>query len=200
MSVSKKDPSRKEKLNAFKEQAKKQAQQQSIPKNQLIPTTDWNDDETLEIPGNFLKALEQYMVGTYQNLTEARSMLNAAQAEFTNAGRIMQSIIGRNIDAGKISLDYVWNNGEDATPEEVAEYQKQLAQLQELQKQKSAEAQKLQNAAKTGLVTSEGEPLGSTQDLDSDLEALADQSRAAADQDTDEKQPESAVDGSTVAE
>lgn len=189
MAESKTNPARKGKVEAFKEKAKEKAKQQAVPKTHLIPLTEWSSTENLDLRGDLMDALEQQMVATYQNLAQARQVLNEAQNEFQKAAHVMQMIIQQNIKAGKVKLNYQWNNGEDATPEEVTEYETEMQKLRDLQKKQFEQAQAEKNAQKTGLVSADGSPLGSTQNLDeedekeTELDAVADQSRAAAESD-----------------
>jgi hypothetical protein len=190
MSASKTNKERKGKVEAFKEKAKEQAKQQAVPKTHLIPLTEWPSTENLDLRGDLMDALEQQMVATYQNLAQARQLLNETQNEFQKAAHVLQMIIQQNIKAGKIKLNYQWNNGEDATPEEVTQYETEMQKLRDLQRKQFEESQKQQNAAKTGLVGADGQPVGTTQSLEEDEDndstsAQADQSRAAA-EDTNE--------------
>lgn len=212
MSESKTNKDRKAKVDAFKEKAKEAAQQQSIPKTHLIPITDWKSTELLDFRGDLMDAMEQQLMLTFQSLQEARQLLNQTQAEFQKAAHVMQMVIQTNIKAGKIKLSYQWNNGEDASAEEVAKYEEKMNELRELQRKNFEAAQQQENAKKTGLVGADGSPIGTTQNLDevtnqeededsenSNLDAMADQSRAAADS-NDDGQPEINEDAGTLSE
>lgn len=166
MAQSKKNPKRKKKVQNFKQKAKKMSEQQKTPKTHLVPQTEWNSKDVLELRGDLLEALEQLFVQTYEHLS-------AANSTFSKAGQVIQMIMSNNIKNGKIKLTYKWNNGEDATPEDVAEFEAQMKQIREHQQNQAKQQQQLANAAKTGLVGPDGEPIGTTQDLsepeDSDL-------------------------------
>lgn len=166
MAESKTNKERKGKVEAFKEKAKEQAKQQAIPKSHLIPLTEWPSTENLDLRGDLMDALEQQMVATFQNLQQVRQLLNETQNEFQKAAHVMQMIIQQNIKAGKVKINYQWSNGEDATPEEVEQYEKEMQKIRDLQRKQFEEAQKQQNAAKTGLVGADGQPVGTTQNLD----------------------------------
>jgi hypothetical protein len=168
MSVSKQSKERKSKKETFKEQAKLKNQQEKIPKSHLIPLTEWKSTDILDVRGDLLEALEQQMVLTYQELSNAHAYLNNAQAEFQKAGRVMQMIMQENIKAGKIKLEYQWNNGEDATPEDVQKFEVKMAEIRAKQKELAETAKKEQNASKTGLVGPGGQPIGTDQDLEGD--------------------------------
>lgn len=202
MAESKTNKQRKGKVETFKEKAKEKAKQEAIPKTHLIPLTEWESTENLDLRGDLMDALEQQMVSTYQNLAQTRQLLDEAQREFQKAAHVMQMIIQQNIKAGKVKLNYQWNNGEDASPEEVAEYETKMNELRDLQKKQFEQAQAEKNAMKTGLVNPDGSPLGSTQNLDEDdedaaTEALESESREAANTDG---QPANDVEDNTSAE
>lgn len=200
MAESKKNQSRQGKVDAFKQKAKEQSKQNKTPKTHLIPLTEWQSTDALELRGDLLEAMEQQFVLTFQSLQEARNILNETQNEFQKAAQVLQMVMQQNIKAGKITLKYAWNNGEDATSEEVATFEKKMNELRELQKKQFEDAQKKENALKTGLVAANGEPIGTTQnlaagyegedeevvDIDGDgdetgkWDGIADQSRAAA--------------------
>lgn len=159
----KKNQDRKKKVEAFKQKAQQQAEQQAIPKTQLVPKTEWESTEILEFRGDLLHALEQMMVETYDHLR----MANEA---FSKTGNVLQMLISNNIKKGKIKLTYVWNNGEPATEAEVKEYEDKLAQLRKLQQEQMEKLKAQQNASKTGLVAPDGSPIGTDQDLDEGTE------------------------------
>lgn len=166
--MSKKDK-KQQKLQNFKNKAKKMAEQQKTPKTHLIPQTEWQSTDILDIRGDLLEALEKTLVGTFTKIQELNQ-------EFNKAAKVMQMILSTNIKAEKIKLKYKWNNGEDATPADVEKYESEMAKLQEQQKaqyeqmiaqqkQNQEDAKKNENAIKTGLVDTNGSPIGTTQDL-----------------------------------
>lgn len=179
MAQSKTNKNRKAKKEKFKEGAKKQAEQQRIPRTHLVPVPTWQSNETLDLRGDLLEALEQQMVIAMDSLQKC--------------GQVLQYIMQQNIKAEKIKLQYEWNNGEKPTDKEVEDFlaqqkllqeerKKQMLDLQEklqaeadlAKKQSTAEA----NNAITGLVGPDGTPIGSskplveevTEDNDEDLE------------------------------
>lgn len=147
---------RKAKQNKFKENAKKEAAKQAVPKTHLVPVPTWQSSEQLELRGDLLEALEQQLVAA----------IDAVQ----KAGQVVQFVMQHNVKSEKIKIDYVWNNGEKPTDEEVSNFKAEMERVrQERQKQAKEFQENLQrqeNAAKTGLVGVDGQPIGSTQDLD----------------------------------
>lgn len=170
MAVSAKSKDRKSKVEAFKQQAKEQAKKEAIPKTHLIPLTEWGTTDVLDIRGDILEALENQMVLTYQALQKSAAELDQAQVNFQNTGRVLQMIVQQNIKAEKIKVKYVWNNGEDATDQDVTDFQKQMEDLKELQQQKVDNLKSQENAAKTGLVGPDGNPVGTNQNLDEEID------------------------------
>jgi hypothetical protein len=168
MSQSKVEKDRKNKVQAFKAQAKEQAKQAGIPKTHLVPLTEWETTDILNLRGDLLEAMEQQFVLTYQNLASAEQMVAEAKKEFQKAAQVMQMIMSTNIKAGKIRLKYSWNNGEDATEEDVKDYEAKMEKIREAQKKAFEDYQKQQNAEKTGLVGPDGQPVGTAQDLEDD--------------------------------
>jgi hypothetical protein len=168
MAQSKQSKDRANKKEEFKEKAKKEAAQAAIPKTHLIPETTWQTTDVLDLRGGLLEILEKQMVLTFEKIQQSIQVQEQIQAEFAKAGQVMQMIMGSNIKSGKIKLSYKWNNGEDATEEDVAKFKAQMEEISKKRIEQVEEFQKNSNAAKTGLVTPEGEPLGSTQSLDDD--------------------------------
>lgn len=158
----KKDRSKKK--EQFKQKAKHQAAQQAIPKTHLVPVPTWQSDDNLNLRGDMLEALEQ-------TLMEA---IDAIQ----KCGQIAQFVMQQNIKAEKIKVNYVWNNGEPASEADIATHKEALKKLQEQRQQQllqmQEQIQQEHNAAKTGLVGPDGQPVGTTQNLeestDEDLE------------------------------
>ena len=152
--ATKKDRSKKK--EQFKQKAKHQAAQQSIARTHLVPVPTWQSNDTLDCRGDMLEALE--------------ANLMAAMDAVQKCGQVAQYIMQQNIQAKKITINYVWNNGETATPEEVETHKGELKKLQEERNKQLLEMQeKIQqdhNAAKTGLVGVDGAPIGTTQNLD----------------------------------
>lgn len=146
MANSKKDPSRAKKQQNFKEQAKKNAARG--PKNMLIPETRWQSTDKLDLRGDLAEAFEKAL-GDLHNLTQ-------------HFIKVYQSIVQLNIQAEKITVGYRWDNGEEATAEEVKIFQEKMEALQKLRQQNAPTlqaAENLVNAEKSGLVTAEGKPL-----------------------------------------
>jgi len=183
MSASKVEKARKDKVQAFKQQAKEKAKQAGTPKTHLLPLTEWNTTDVLDLGGDLAEALEQQFVLTWQTLSECEHNLNVAKNEFQKAAHILQMVMQRNIKAGKVKLKYSWNNGEDATEAEVKEFQAKLEELQAKQREAfekaKAEEQAQANAKKTGLVGLDGAPIGTDQDLDGDTKETAMENEAA---------------------
>lgn len=160
----KKDKTRKDKVEKFKDNAKQQAAQAAIPKTHLIPQTNWNTTDVLDLRGDLLEALEKQMVLVYQNL-------QAANDEFNKAAQVMQMIMSTNVKSGKINLTYSWNNGEKATEQEVEDFKAKMKEIQELRNKQVQDLKRTENAAKTGLVAADGStPIGSTQNLDEEVD------------------------------
>jgi len=159
MAQSRKDPKRKKKLQNFKQKSKKMSEQQQTPKTHLIPQTEWNSKETLDIRGDLMEALEKQFYLTYQHLQQANQ-------EFEKIAQVMQMIFSTNIKTGKVKLKYSWNNGEPATDQEVKNYEAKIAEIRNAQQKQQEDLLKQENALKTGLVGPGGEPIGSTQNLD----------------------------------
>ena len=152
-----KDKSRQNKTKAFKEKQHKQNTQQAIPKTHMIPQTEWQSTTVLDLRGDLAEQFEIQMVNAFQ----------ALQA----AGSIFQQMIAANIEVGKVKLNYIWNNGEVPTEEEVVKYK---AAVEEMQRQRqamlkgeTAEGQKNE----TGLVTAGGQPL-TEENLESEKSGL----------------------------
>lgn len=159
MAKSKTDPKRKKKLQNFKTKQKKMSEQQQVQKTHLVPETEWQSKDILDLRGDLLEALEQTYVETYKHLM-------AANESFSKGGQVMQMILSTNIKAGKVKLNYRWNNGEAATEAEVKAWEDQMKALRAQQQQQVEEVLAQQNAQKTGLVAPDGRPIGTTQDLD----------------------------------
>ncbi len=159
MPSSKKDKSRKKNLLKFKQTAKKMSEQNQIPKSHLIPTTQWETTDILDVRGDVLEALENSLVETFGQLQKLNN-------DMQRLGNVIQVLIKDNVDKGKIKLSYVWNNGETATEEDVLEFKKKMEEFNKA-KEDSVKQQKIQqNAAKTGLVDANGNGIGTEQDLD----------------------------------
>lgn len=200
MAESKTDKSRNSKVDSFKQRAKEEAKKAKIQKTHLMPLTEWEATEVLDLRGDLLEAMEQQFIAVWQNLAHAKHLVDQAQGEFQKAAHVMQMIIKKNVDAGKIKMKYMWNNGDDATEADIAKFEADLERLREEQAQKRDEELneqekviQLQNAAKTGLVGTNGEPIGSTRNLDEDsadeeltTDAYAEQSYGASQQPADE--------------
>lgn len=154
--ATKKDRSKKK--EQFKKQAKQQAAQQAIPKTHLVPVPTWQSNENLDMRGDLLEALEQQLMVAIEAVQKC--------------GQVAQYVMQQNIKSEKIKINYVWNNGEPATEAEVEAHK---GELEKLRKKRQAQLEKIQeqiqqehNAAKTGLVGPDGQPIGTTQDLEED--------------------------------
>lgn len=170
MAKSKVNPKRKKKLQQFKQKAKKMSEQKATPKTHVIPQTEWNSQDVLDVRGDILEALETQAVALYEGI-------NSLQGQFQRLAQAMNLLMQDNIKKEKIKLTYKWNNGETLTDEELVGYQNQLKQIEEERKRQQDEylkqleaGKKLENAAKTGLVGPDGSPVGTTQDLDAEDE------------------------------
>lgn len=168
MAQSKLEKERKEKRSEFKETAKKEAAQKAIPKTHLIPQTNWESTDNLDLRGDLLEALEEQMLLTFQNLRESQKYLDISGEHFNKTARVVQAIMQTNVKAGKVKLTYEWNNGEVASEEDVATYEARVAQLREEQLKQVEKIQSQNNAEKTGLVGLDGSPIGTSQDLKED--------------------------------
>jgi hypothetical protein len=185
MAQSRTNKKRKHKVQQFKNNQKKMEKQASIPKTHLVPQPEWQSNENLDMRGDILEALEQQiMIG-----------LDALQ----KSGQALQYLMAQNIKSGKINLSYVWNNGEPATEQEIAAYKEQLEKVKAERNQQmlaqQEELQKQANAARTGLVGPDGQPIGTTQSLeeDTDEEALPDTPSLIVTDDASPVQSESEV-------
>lgn len=150
----KKDRSKKQ--EQFKQKAKQEAAQQAIPKTHLVPVPTWQSDDNLNLRGDMLEALEQQLM----------TAIDAIQ----KCGQIAQFVMQQNIKAEKIKVNYVWNNGEAASEAEIATHKDAMKKLQEERQkqlmQMQEQIQQEHNAAKTGLVGPDGQPVGTTQNLE----------------------------------
>lgn len=170
MAESRTNNDRKHKVDAFKQKEKQAAKQEARPRTYLIPNTTWESKENLDFRGDLADAMEHQMMLTFQALQESKRQLNEAAQEFQKMAHVMQMIIQQNIKAGKIKLNYVWDNGDPATDEDVATYESKMNELRELQKKAFEENRKKENGEKTGLVGLDGQPIGTTQSLDENLD------------------------------
>lgn len=156
---------KKKKLQNFKQKAKKMAAQAKEPKTHLIPNTEWQSNDILDLRGDILEALEKTLIQTFEDIQRINQ-------NFNNIGRVMQLILSSNIKAGKVKLGYKWNNGEEATAADIAVYESQMAEVAAQQKQQVTEAINAnkvnENSLKTGLVDENGSPIGTDQSLDED--------------------------------
>ena len=150
MAQTKKDRSGKAK--AYGEKVKKQNEQSAIPKTNLIPQTEWQSTDILEVRGDMLEALEKHLTDAYNSLKLA--------------GQTYYAISQHNIEVGKMKLVYYWNNGEKATDDEVKLFTEKVKELKNLQEQRKAQViEALKNTPApgsenaTGLVTQNGAPL-----------------------------------------
>lgn len=131
MANSKTDKSRETKKEHFKKQAKKAAAQAEIPRTHLVPQTEWQSTDVLEMRGDLAEAFEL-------NMMKAWEAINAA-------GKAFSSMMSLNIQAKKVKLTYIWNNGEAATDEEVRKFEESRAMVQQLQQE---QMEKLQQTLK----------------------------------------------------
>jgi len=155
----------KAKKEKFKQAEKQKAAQQAIPRTHLVPVPTWQSTDNLDIRGDLLEALEQNLM--------------AAMDAVQKCGQVAQYVMQMNVASKKITLNYVWNNGEAATEAEVETFKEQLKKLQEERTKQALDLQNQikqdQNAAKTGLVGVDGQPIGTTQDLEEDNDETSDE-------------------------
>ena len=144
MATAKKDKSRQNKAKAFKDNAKKVAVQQATPKTHMIPQTEWQSTTVLDLRGDLAEQFEIQMVNAFQ----------ALQA----AGGIFQQMIAANIEAGKVKLNYIWNNGEVPTEQELVNYKRAVEEMQR-QRQAMLSGQGAEQKSESGLITTGGQPL-----------------------------------------
>ena len=142
-------PAPQSRSDKFKAAAKKAAAQSGTPRTQLIPQTEWQSTENLDMRGDLAEAFEVELVKAYEALQRA--------------GQAFQQFMSLNMQTGKIKISYIWNTGEIPTEKEVAEYKEALAYVQQ-ERQKQIETlqgniEKGLEANKTGLVTAGGQPL-----------------------------------------
>lgn len=144
----KKSSTRKKKVEKFKEEAKKQAAVAAQPRTHMVPQTEWQSKDNLDLRGDLAEALENQLVAAYQALT--------------NAGQIFSQFMQANIASGKAKVTYIWNTGEIPTPEE---QQKWVETMEMVQKQREAQLKAMQeglagdDATNTVLETVGGRPL-----------------------------------------
>lgn len=138
-----KKETKKKKVEQFKEGAKKAAQTAATPRTHLVPQTNWQSNDNLDMRGDLAEAFEVHMVKAFE----------ALQA----AGQAFQAMMALNIEAGKVKISYIWNTGEIPTEQEVTEYK---AALEYMQKQRE-QFQKAQagETSDTILETIGGQPL-----------------------------------------
>lgn len=143
---------RKNKAKAFSESQKVKNQQAQQEKTHLIPDVEWQSTDTLPLRGDVAEALQQNIIGAFELIQRA--------------GQAFQVFMNMAIKSGAAKLTYTWNNGEKPTPDEIAEYQTQIDELQRLKAEQLKNAQEgikqemaAQKAPKTNLVTTDGAPL-----------------------------------------
>lgn len=163
MAVSRKDPKRKQKLNTFKNKNKmsdnKQEQLKTGPKEFIVPVPKWAPDAKITMSGNQLEAFV--------------SLIRTAYEAVGNLGRVVDTIVHAGIDAGAVTVEKIWNNGEKPTAEEIADFDAKAeevrvarqAQFDEQQSNLVKDLKKKTNADITGLVNTDGSPIGTDQDL-----------------------------------
>lgn len=132
MANSKHHKDHKQKLNQFKQQTMSNQKQSAIPKTHLVPHSEWQSTDKLEITGDQLERIDKALVAAYQAIQLA--------------GKAYSEAVNMNITGGKAKIAYTWNNGEPATVEEVENYKAQIARIDELRKQQIAEAQQAKEA------------------------------------------------------
>lgn len=149
MANSKKDKSREKKVEKFKETAKKHAQQSQTPRTHLIPQTEWQSTDILDMRGDLAEGFEIEMVKAYEAIQRA--------------GQIFQNLMSLNIQAGKVKINYIWNNGEIPTEKEIVDYKQAVEFMQQERQKKIDEIQsgleKQAQANQSGLITAGGQPL-----------------------------------------
>ena len=149
MAESKTNKSRKKKVENFKEKVKEANQRAAIPKTQLVPQTVFQSTDILEIPGGLVDVMQQALVEAHEALQRA--------------GQAFQQFMAMNIQSEKVKLEYIWNNGEIPTPDEIAKFKEDMMKVQQLrQKQQEelvAQMEKDAKTPKTNLTTVGGQPL-----------------------------------------
>lgn len=199
MAQSKTNKNRKGKKEKFKEKAKENAQKQRIPRTHLVPIPTWQSNENLDCRGDLLEAYEQQLV--------------IAMDAIQKCGQALQYMIQQNIKAGKIQLQYEWNNGEKPTQKEIDDFlelqkkaqEERKKQMLELQEKLQAEADLAkkqsiaeENNAITGLVAPDGTPIGSSKPLVEDTDEGEDEDQD--EEDSTDEQPSDNDDEKTSEE
>jgi len=148
MATSKKDKSRTKKTEKFKEEAKKANAIASQPRTHMVPQTEWQSGEMLDLRGDLAEGFELSMVKAYEALQQA--------------GSIFQQFMAMNIQSGKAKVTYIWNTGAIPTDKELSDWKAGMELMQKKRETQMAELQKnLQEEANGGTVleTIGGQPL-----------------------------------------
>ncbi len=145
MAKSRKDKSRKENLEKFKEKVQTQKQQEkmaSIPEQRpfrQVPS--WNSEETFELHGNELEAIYNFL------------------QIFAPAVNATQQVFARGVQAGKIKIGYEYEDGTPVSSEEIETYTKSLQDyFAARQKEEAAKEE-----PKSKIVSFTGEPVSETE-------------------------------------
>jgi hypothetical protein len=151
----KKSKDRKGKVDAFKNQQKANNALHAQPKTHLIPDVEFESTDNLDLRGDIAEAIEMGLGTAFLKLREANDALQ-------RAGRAYQLLLGLNIKSGKAKLTYKWNNGDNPTAAEIADYEAKAKQYQEDQAKQQQNAEAEEKIKGTGLVTVDGTPLTET--------------------------------------
>ena len=138
------DKKRAKKVEAFKENAKKAAAQAATPRTHLIPQTEWQSTDNLDMRGDIAEQFEVQMVKAFEALQLA--------------GTAFQQMMALNIQSGKVKINYIWNTGEIPTEKEVTEYKAAMEYMQK-QREQFQKAQAGETEPTTVLETVGGQPL-----------------------------------------
>ena len=154
MATSKTTPSRQGKAKAFSQKEQAQAHKRSEqPRTQIVPSTQWESNETLDLRGDLLEGLNKIV-----------EVLYSALQQF---GMIYQQIIATNVQSdanpeGKIKFTYTWNNGEKVSDQDLEIFKRKMGQIQALRQKQASEVEQLaqvKETSKSSLVTADGQPL-----------------------------------------
>lgn len=152
MVKSRKDPSRKENLEKYKQSTKNKKQMSSaeLPQSKpfrQVPT--WDSNDTFEVQGSELEALYNFF--------------NLFAPAFTS----IQSIFARGVQGGKIKIGYEYEDGTPVPADEVADYTSKLNAYFKA-KQAEMDAKKAEEEAPTTgkIVSFTGEPVSSETAVD----------------------------------
>jgi hypothetical protein len=154
MATSKTDPSRKGKQKAFSQAQQAQATKKATgPRTQIVPSTQWESKDLLLIRGDLLEAFNKTLEVFY--------------SAFQQLGMIYQQVIALNVQSdsnpeGKIKFNYIWDNGEKVSDQDLEVFKRKMGQIQALRNKQAQEVQQLaqvKEGPQSNLVTADGQPL-----------------------------------------